>query len=138
MDKNRKENNKMTPEQIQIYTRKCAELMGYTIGNLEGWISGKMECAYKKNENGGIYDTKKIDSLNYHSDWREQIPVWQKVSEILYAKLYGMDYLPILFNNAEKIEEDYYEEIRKGAPQSAFEFLCQGIDFIEQFKTEKK
>ena len=121
----------MTPEQIQNYNRKCAELMGEE--------SYKRYSNYHKSEIVFVnYQCGNYMSAEYHINWTWQIPVWQKVSEILYAKLYGMDYLPILFHNAEKIEEDYYEEIRKGAPQSAFEFLCQGIDFIEQFKTEKK
>lgn len=56
-----------------------AEFMEYTIGNLQGWVSGNNFCSYKK-ENGEIVNPVKVENLKYHSSWDWLMPVVAKIN----------------------------------------------------------
>lgn len=57
-----------------------AKYMDYLVGPLSGWISGKNECAYKK-EDGSINEAIPVGGLKYHKSWDSLMPVLEKISK---------------------------------------------------------
>jgi hypothetical protein len=71
----------------------------------------------------------------YKSDWREQIPVWQKiVSVVVNMKSFSQS----LKNDWANIRDGYVNQIHFGTPETAFTILCQAIDFIDANGKEKE
>lgn len=62
--------------------RAIAIFDGFQIGILSGWLTGKNECAYKKNENGEIIIEYKPGSLKYHTSWDWLMPVVEKINKL--------------------------------------------------------
>jgi hypothetical protein len=63
---------------IEEGNKLIAEFMGYTVGILNGWMSGSNEYSYMK-EGTEIKNPIKLKQLQYHTSWDWQIPVVPKL-----------------------------------------------------------
>jgi len=107
---------------ITHYNKRCAEIMGLPL----------TKTLFEKN------DTVEV-KITYHfnSDWREQIPVWQKI--VVWVKdfienhchLAKYDVYGEFTKQWIQIREKCINEIFSGTPETAFTILCQAIDFID-------
>jgi hypothetical protein len=70
----------MTEQEIIDGNILIAKYMEYLVGPLSGWISGKNECAYKK-EDGEINEAIPVNGLKYHKSWDVLMPVIEKISK---------------------------------------------------------
>lgn len=59
-----------------------AEFLGYTVGELEGWLSGKRPYAYKKNDMGQISEVISLTNLKYSTDWNPLMKACKKWDEL--------------------------------------------------------
>ena len=86
---------------------------------------GVAESGYRPSE--GVYKPYK-----FHTDYNEQIPVWQKV----YKEIFDYDYINKLieFDRARKISNLYKNMVNNGTPLESFEILVQAIQFINKMK----
>lgn len=104
----------MTPQEIQSYSVKMAEMMGWPTHRSSLQLTGK----------------RKITSIpinyNFHSEWSAQIEVWQKV----YAKLTEISVSILPF----ELLEEFHIAINVGTPLDSFAILCKAIDLIETKK----
>lgn len=125
----------MTPQEIQSYSLKCAELMGWAYdpelilsdrryGNHKG-------CFVMKNRH-----SKRVEDFEYHLSYSEQIPVWQKVYAKLIGKIYNEDTAPSheMVVGSGNLIRQYKQSICTGTPLDSFAILCKATDLIETKK----
>ena len=83
---------------------------------------GVAESGYRPSE--GVYKPYK-----FHTDYNEQIPVWQKVckeAQPKFSSFINFDFI--------KIEQKYYRALKYNTPLESFEILVQAIQFINKMK----
>jgi len=110
----------MTPQEIQSYSVKMAEMMGWPTHRSSLQLTGK----------------RKITSIpinyNFHSEWSAQIEVWQKVYDknldlVVEGKI---DHVKEFM----QLRESFMHRIDRGTPLDSFAILCKAIDLIETKK----
>ena len=90
---------------------------------------GVAESGYRPSE--GVYKPYK-----FHTDYNEQIPVWQKVfSELMiFRKILDKNSFNQKVEDIDLITFNYKVAIFKGTPLESFEILVQAIQFINKMK----
>lgn len=82
-----------------------AEFDGWQFGKLSGWLSGERELFYKK-VNGEITETRKPESLEYHTSWDWLMPVVENIESLVDDKV-GHITVSIYGNGCEIVQYDY-------------------------------
>jgi len=90
---------------------------------------GVAESGYRPSE--GVYKPYK-----FHTDYNEQIPVWQKVfSELMiFRKILDKNSFNQKVEDIDLITFNYKVAIFKGTPLESFEILVQAIQFINKME----
>lgn len=58
------------------------EFMGYTYGNISGWVHGSRIGFYKKDDTGNIVEFYNENNLKYNSSWDWLMPVVEKINTV--------------------------------------------------------
>ena len=93
------------------------------------YVGLELKIGFGFYEYGGKRIFHDTSEMKYHTDYNEQIPVWQKVckeAQPKFSSFMNFDFI--------KIEQKYYRALKYNTPLESFEILVQAIQFINKMK----
>ena len=113
----------MTPQEIQYYSVKMAEMMGWKY-KIQYSAFHKEKMVYTDNLCGEFTISK------FHTSYDWQIPIYQKVYDknldlVVDGKIEHV-------KEFMQLRESFMHRIDRGAPLDSFAIICKAIDLIEK------